>query len=464
MNDCAIVILGATGDLTKRKLIPALYGMVRAGKLKKFTLIGVAFENVTIDHILAQSAPYIEGGIDEAVWAQLHKNSYYQQLNFNNESDYKKLSTVLDDIEKKHAFAGNRLFYLAAASTFYCAITHNLVASGCAQKIAIGQPKWHRLVYEKPFGHDLKSAHAINECIAAVLYEDQAFRVDHYLTKEMVNNIALLRFTNCVLEPLWNNRFIDNVQIILTESGGVEERGGYYDQYGALRDVVQNHMLELLALIAMETPVKLTGDFIRQERANVLQKVRFVDAVLGQYEGYVKEKFVQPDSKTETFAALFLMIDNPRWAGVPFYLKTGKALDKKETVIHIKFKQVDCLLTKHCPSESNYLTIRLIPDESFTLSLNAKKPGSPEIVPIAMQYCHSCIVGVTVPTAHEALFEEVMRGEQSVSVRFDEIEYSWKLIDAISSRTWPIDTYKVGSTGPAAAEQFAKKHGMRWRS
>lgn len=464
MNDCAIIILGATGDLTKRKLIPALYDMVRAKKLKNFALIGAAFENVTIDHILNAAVPHIQGGIDATTRTQLHNNSYYQQLNFTDASDYHTLNLLIEQVEKKHALKGNRLFYLAAASAFYCPITNNLVQSGCAKKIAPGNPTWHRLVYEKPFGHDLQSAHAINECIAQLLYEDQAFRVDHYLTKEMVNNIALLRFTNCVLEPLWNNRFIDNVQIILTESGGVAGRGGYYDQYGALRDVVQNHMLELLALIAMETPAKLTGDYIRQERAHVLQKLRFVDGVFGQYAGYTKEKLVAADSKTETFAALFLMLDNPRWAGVPFYLKTGKALEKKETVIHIKFKQVDCLLTKNCPSESNYLTIRLHPDESFILTLNAKKPGSSELAPIAMEYCHSCIVGARVPTAHEALLEEVIRGEQSVSVRFDEIEYAWKLIDTIATKNIPVERYDVGSVGPVAADLFAKKHGMRWRS
>ena len=464
MNDCAIVILGATGDLTKRKLIPALYRMIVSGKLQNFALIGAAFEDVSIDHILQQAIPFITGGVDQKIWQQLKERSYYQRINFTEKSDFDQLHHLMQSVEKQHELHGSRLFYLAAASGFYCPITTHLVTSGCAQKIAKGGAVWHRLVYEKPFGHDLQSAQAINECIASLLYEEQAFRIDHYLTKEMVNNIALLRFTNCVLEPLWNNRFIDNVQIVLSENVGVEDRGGYYDQYGALRDVVQNHMLEVLALIGMEMPQKLTGEFIRQERANVLQKVKFVDAVFGQYDGYTQEKFVKKDSKTETFAALFLRVDNPRWAGVPFYLKTGKALNKKETVIHIKFKQVDCLLLKNCPTESNYLTIRLYPDESFILTLNAKKPGSQELVPIAMEYCHSCIVGAVIPTAHEALFEEVLRGEESVSVRFDEIEYSWNLIDTIYTHDWPLDTYAIGSTGPAAAEQFAKKHGIRWRS
>jgi glucose-6-phosphate 1-dehydrogenase len=308
------------------------------------------------------------------------------------------------------------------------------------------------------------SAHALNDELAQLVHEKQVYRIDHYLTKEIVGNIVLIRFTNCIFEPLWNNRFIDNVQIILSEQGGLEGRGVYYDEYGALRDVVQNHMLELLALIGMEAPQQLTGEYIRTQRARVLEKVMVVDGILGQFEGYTSEPGVAANSSTETFAALKLAIDNPRWAGVPFYVKTGKCLNKKETAIHIKFKTVDCL-TKVCPSDSNYLTIKVSPDATFSLELNAKKIGTAyEVTPIKMEFCHSCVFGPLTPTAHEVLLEEVVRGEQAVSVRFDEIEYAWKVIDAAEKMALPLYSYKKGSEGPEQLNDFAKKHGLRWRT
>ena len=373
MNNCAIVLLGVTGDLAKRKLIPSLYRLIAGNKLTNFVLIGAAFEDVTIEDILEQTRPFIKGKVDQKAWDRLKERSSYQQLDFKKEQDFNVLATFVSQQEKKYGLEGNRLIYLAVAASFFSTITKEVAQSGLAKKLSLQDKVWHKIVYEKPFGHDLESAREINAQIAQSFNEHQIYRIDHYLTKELVSNIALIRFTNCVFEPLWNNRFIDNVQIILSETIGMEGRGAYYDHFGALRDVVQNHMLELMALITMEAPEKLTGEFIRNERAQVLKKVQVVDAIIGQYKGYTKEQSVVPTSKTETFATAYLTVNNPRWAGVPFYLKTGKGLDKKETVIHIKFKQVDCLLTKNCPSESNYLTIRLHPDESFTLVLNARK-------------------------------------------------------------------------------------------
>jgi glucose-6-phosphate 1-dehydrogenase len=291
------------------------------------------------------------------------------------------------------------------------------------------------------------------------------YRIDHYLTKELVSNIALLRFTNSVFEPLWNNRHIDQVQIILSEKLGIENRGAYYDAHGALSDVVQNHMLELVALIGMEAPAFLTGEQIRDERAKVLEKVECTDAVLGQYEGYCNQPMVRADSSTETFAELCLKINNDRWAGVPFYLKTGKCLDKKETVIHIRFKPVDCLLTQQCPSEPNYLTIQIAPEAIISLSLNTKKLGTAdEVVPMKMELCHSCIFGVITPEAYEVIFEEVVRGEQSIAVRFDEIEAAWKIIDAVKARQLPVHLYPQKSAGPHEALAFEETYSIRWRS
>jgi glucose-6-phosphate 1-dehydrogenase len=288
------------------------------------------------------------------------------------------------------------------------------------------------------------------------------YRIDHYLTKEVVNNIAMIRFANLVFEPLWSQQYIDEVHITLSESIGIEERGHYYDAFGALRDVVQNHMLELLALICMETPEKLSGDFIRTERAKVLKKVRFSDGILGQCESYKTEKDIQTNSHTETYAFLKLFVDNQRWRGVPFYVKTGKYLNKKETVIHVKFKTVDCLLLKGCPLDSNWLTIQIDPEAVISLTLNIKTPGDKDqMVPVDMEFCHSCIFGIKTPKAYEVLLAEIMQGEQAIAVSFDEITSAWKIVDEIIGRKLPLYTYTKGSKGPEQAHEFAQKHGMR---
>jgi glucose-6-phosphate 1-dehydrogenase len=464
MNDCLFIILGASGDLTKRKLVPALYKLIADKKIEKFVMVGAAVEAISIDSILDSAKPFVENS-DPKIWQILQEASFYQQLDFCNKDDFSALHETVTKLEKKYNLSGNRIIYLAAASQFYSVITEHLSLSGLAKKFFKGDKTIHQIVYEKPFGHDLQSAHQINECIAASYDEKQIYRIDHYLTKELVGNIALMRFTNAVLEPLWDNRFIDNVQIVLSEKVGIEDRGAYYDNYGALKDMVQNHMLELVALIGMESPEWLSGEHIRTERARVLEKIRIIDVVLGQYEGYKDEKYVDQNSVTETFALVCLMIDNPRWAGVPFYLKTGKCLDKKETVIHIKFKQVDCLLARSCPSESNHLTIQIFPEAIFSMSLNVKKPGvANEVIPVKMEFCHSCMFGTVTPEAYEVIFEEILRRENSISVRFDEIESAWKVIDTIKSLKASVHTYKKGGKGPREMEDFAKKHGMRWRS
>jgi len=460
MKNVTIILFGATGDLSKRKIIPALYRFVAHEKLQNFAIVGAAFDDVTSDHMINAAQSFVENG-DEKIWDLLRTNSFYKKINFTENHDYHAFNTFVQECEQKQGINGNRLFYVATAAQFFCPITHNCAQAGLLQRKDVHNQAWHRIVYEKPFGHDLQSAHAINECIAQWVNETQVYRIDHYLTKEVVSNIAMIRFTNCVLEPLWSNRYIDQVQIVLGENGGIEGRGAYYDAYGALRDVVQNHMLEMLALVCMETPEKLTGDYIRAERVKVLEKVRFIDGILGQYDGYTSENHVSASSRTDTYASLKLAVDTPRWAGVPFYLKTGKRLDKKETIIHIKFKQVDCLLMRGCPTDSNWLTIQIAPEAIFLLTLNAKVVGSSDqVMPVGMEFCHSCLYGLQTPEAYEVLLEEVMRGEQSISVRFDEIEYAWKLIDAIELEKLPVYSYAQGSTGPQQEQQFAAKHGI----
>ena len=472
-----IILYGATGDLAKRKLIPALYQLIEKKNFADVIIVGAAFEDVTADQMVNAAQPFITNS-NQDCWQQLHNKSYYKRIDFNNADDFVALRDFVEQCEKENGFEDcNRLFYLATSSNFFCSITSHMSAVGLTTKDSnlVSFPQSNapalrslvrsKVVYEKPFGHDEQSAHEINECIFSTLDESQVYRIDHYLTKEVVSNIAMVRFTNCVFEPLWSHRYIDQVQIIASETVGIENRGSYYDAYGALRDVMQNHMLELLALICMETPEKLTGEFVREQRVKVLEKVRFDDGILGQYEGYRDEKDVKSDSSTDTYASLKLAVDMPRWAGVPFYLKTGKCLDKKETVIHIKFKQVDCLLMRGCPTESNWLTIKIDPDAVFSLTLNVKHPEAmDQVTPVAMEFCHSCIFGLKTPLAYEILLEEVMRGEQSISVRFDEIEYAWKLIDAIVHKQLPVYAYKKGSQGPQEEQEYTQKHGMRWRS
>ncbi|HSC24981.1 MAG TPA: glucose-6-phosphate dehydrogenase [Candidatus Babeliales bacterium] len=463
MNNVTIILFGATGDLSKRKIIPALYRCIMKKKLEKVIIIGAAFDDSTADQMIEAAQPFVVDS-DKHYWDILRKSSYYKKINFSEYDDFEQLRFFVEECEQRHGVINNRLFYLATAAHFFCPITHNSAQAGLLQRHENDDALWHRVVYEKPFGHDLQSAHLINECIKNTLNESQVYRIDHYLTKEVVSNIAMIRFTNCVLEPLWSNRYIDQVQIVLSESSGIEGRGGYYDLYGSLRDVVQNHMLELLALVCMEAPEKLTGDFIRAERARVLEKVKFVDGILGQYDGYQEESYVKADSQIDTYASLKLFVDTPRWVGVPFYLKTGKYLDKKETVIYIKFKQVDCLLMRGCPTDSNWLTIKIAPDAIFSLTLNVKHPNSSyQIMPVEMEFCHSCLFGLQTPQAYEFLIEEVIRGEQSISVRYDEIEYAWKLIDAVVAQNLPVYTYTKGSTGPQEEEEYNYKNGMKWR-
>jgi glucose-6-phosphate 1-dehydrogenase len=464
MNDVTFIVFGASGDLTKRKLLPALYAQFAAGAMQKFLVIGASIDEISADQILERARPFIKH-LDEAIFKKFSDHFYYKELDFTDAQSFSHLNAFIADGEKKHGLSGKRLIYFAIASTFYANVTIHCAQSGIAERKEINDPNWHRLIYEKPFGYDGESAHAINACIAQHFNETQIYRIDHFLTKELVGNIALVRFTNCVFEPLWNNRYIDNVQISVSEQVGIEDRGRYYDHYGALKDMVQNHMLELVALLGMEAPEQLSGDYIRQARARVLQKLRFSDIIFGQYDGYTSEAGVRSGSQTETFVALQLYIDNPRWAGIPFYLKTGKKLDKTETVIQIKFKQVDCLLARKCPSDTNYLTIRVSPDPAFSLTLNAKKPGvSNEVVPVNMDFCHSCLFGEAIPDSYEILLQEIVRGEQAASVRFDEIEYAWKFIDSIDQTEVPLYSYRPGSSGPKELEHFAYKHGVRLRS
>ena len=454
------IILGATGDLARRKLFPAIYKLIKEKKVEKFAIIGVARRPLTVKALLEPSKEFM-AHLDPAVWKQLEAASTYQTLEFNRQQDYAQLQKTVLEVEQKRQLPGNRLFYLATLPDHFEVITRHLAATGLTRQ---SSTTWSRLVYEKPFGGDLKSAQKINRGISRVFKESQIYRSDHYLGKELVGNIALVRFTNRILEPLWNRQHLESVQIVLSEKIGVEGRGEYYDKYGALKDMVQSHMLQILALIGMEAPRKLTGDYIRDEKIKILKKIKVKDVLLGQYGGYTREEGVLKNSTTETFTALHLNIDNPRWKGVPFYLKTGKYLDKKDSSIHLKFKMVDCLLTANCPADSNYLTIRIQPNEGIVFEMNAKVPGEThQVMPITMEFCHSCLYGPTTPEAYENLLEQVIKGDQSVFVRNDEIEASWKIVDEIKRKKYPVYSYLPGSKGPEELREWSRRKKVRWR-
>lgn len=467
MYECTFVILGATGDLTKRKLIPAIYKLIEDKKIQNFALIGVAITDTDSSFMLENAKQFIEH-INEKTWEKLKNSSYYLKLDFYNFEDYRKLKVTLNDIEKKHSLTGNRLFYLATMPQHFATITNAFAKSDIVNKKTPqynAKEAWTRIVYEKPFGYDLKSAKDINKKISKVFNENQIFRIDHYLGKEVIGDIALLRFTNRVFEPLWNKSNIDSVQIIMSEKIGIEGRGSFYDSCGAIKDMIQSHMLQILSLVAMEAPKELSGKYIRDAKAAVLKKVKAESAILGQYDGYKKEPNVAKNSTTETFAALKLKIHNKRWTGVPFYIKTGKYLDKHEVSIHIKFKMVKCLLSKSCPSDSNYLTIRVQPNEGFFLELNSKVVGVPnEIQPVRMDFSYAKTSGPNTPTAYENLLIDVLRGDQSVFVRCDEIELSWKIVENIENLKSKLYIYKKGSSGPTELELLDYPNNIRWRS
>ena len=460
-NNLTFVIMGATGDLAKLKLIPAIYKLLKLNIVSEVSLLGVARSDTTIQAILDEAKKYIKN-LDETVWGRLCQSAYYQKLDFENLNDFEGLRDKIKEIEKEKNLCGNRLFYLATLPEHFEIATLNLAKVGLVNS---EDDNWERVLYEKPFGDSLYSAKKINQAIDKVFEEENVYRVDHYLGKELVGNIALLRFTNRILEPLWNNKNIDSVQIICDENFGIKNRGNYFDKYGAVKDMLQNHILQMLSLVAMESPKFISGEYLRNEKVKVLKKVKVKDIFIGQYEGYEKERRVNLDSKTETFFTAKLEINNKRWHGVPFFVRAGKNLNKKETVIHIRFKPVDCLLAKTCPADNNYLTIRIEPDEGFSFELNSKslRKGF-EVETIDMDYCHQCEHGINTPEAYEVLLEQAILGEQALFVRNDEVELAWKIVDKIDRKNMIVYKYPIGSSGPKELAVWNKKNNIIWKS
>lgn len=457
LQECTFVILGGTGDLTKRKLLPALYKLIADQCICKYAVMLVSFSATTVEQVFAEAMRFVENGKQE-IWNELQKNCYYHQMDFHDPEAYLPLKSHMEELERNHTLVGNRIFYLATMPHHFSIITENFIRYGIVSvdpSCAItNQQPWARVVYEKPFGYDLKSARKLNKSIEKSFCKNDIFRIDNYLGKELVGNIAFVRFTNRVFEPLWNNEHIESVHITLSETIGIEQRGAFYDSCGAIKDMIQSHGLQILALVAMESPTHLSAAYLRAAKVAALKKVKVAKVIVGQYEGYLQEKNINPNSTTETFAVLKLTINNKRWKGVPFYLSTGKCLDKKDASITIKFKSIKCLLDC-CPSQTNTLIIRITPNEGFYLGLNVKKPGSmTEVIPVSMDFCHSCLLSPNTPAAYEVLLEDVIKRDQSIFLQADEIECAWKIIAQVDKLRESVVSYKKGTAGPVEMQNL----------
>jgi glucose-6-phosphate 1-dehydrogenase len=490
-DPCTLIIFGASGDLTHRLLLPALYNLAVSGLLPEaFALIGVARSEATSEAFrddLAKCLPkFATRDIDERVVKRLLACVAYVQGEPDDASTYKKLAHELAGIENRRATKGNRLFYLATPPAAFTPIGCHLGQSGLARE---ENGAWRRVVIEKPFGTDLASARDLNQKLLSVLKEDQIFRIDHYLGKETVQNIMVLRFANGLFEPIWNRHHIEHVQITVAESLTVGRRGNYYDATGALRDMVPNHLIQLLSLIAMEPPSRFAADSVRAEKAQVLDAVQYQmngdalrNSVRAQYgDGYIdnravdayrKTKDVKPDSITETYVALKLMIDNWRWAGVPFYLRTGKALRAKQTEVAIKFRQAPVAMFRETPIDrlaENFLVIRIQPDECIGLEFNAKIPGpSIAIGGVEMTFKYGDYFEASPSTGYETLIYDCMIGDAILYPRADGIEAGWRIVQPFLD-AWRdagadgLATYRAGSEGPSEADQLLARDGRRWR-
>ncbi|WP_163195214.1 glucose-6-phosphate dehydrogenase [Clostridium thermarum] len=481
-----MVIFGGTGDLTHRKLMPSLYNLFYQGLLPdNFAVVSVGRRDLTDEEYRNQvkesTEKFARFKLDEELWNKMKEVIYYVRFNFDDDDGYVHLKGILSDLDNKYNTAGNRLYYLAVSPEYFEVIVDKLDV----HKMALVDNCVRRIVIEKPFGRDLASATYLNEQITRVFKEENTYRIDHYLGKEMIQNIMVMRFANSVFEHLWNNRYIDNIQISSTETVGVENRGGYYENAGALKDMVQNHMFQLLTLTAMEPPVNLETESIRDEKVKVLRSLqpvteKFVreNMVRGQYgrgeigihnvKGYREEDRVSPESDTETFVAMKLYIENYRWAGVPFYIRSGKRMANKTTEIVVQFKSLPKILyAKDMDLQPSLLVIKVQPKEGIMFQFNAKKPGTGnEIIPIQMDFCQNCSMENDSPEAYERLISDLIKGDSTLFTRWDEVEFSWKYVDDVT-RIWrnektQFPNYAAGSWGPEAAHELLRRDGRQW--
>ncbi|HXG64916.1 MAG TPA: glucose-6-phosphate dehydrogenase [Blastocatellia bacterium] len=490
-DPCTVIIFGASGDLTKRKLVPALYRLTQERLLPaEFAIVGFSRSKMSHDEFRNKMkdavATFSEAKrVDEAVWQSFAQGIFYLPGDIGNPESYKQMGELLDQIDRERGTAGNRVFYLSTAPEHYSEAIKQLGAANLAKPQGKG---WTRIIIEKPFGHDLESAHKLNLDVAEVFDEDQVYRIDHYLGKETVQNLLVFRFANGIFEPIWNRQYIDHVQITNAEAIGVEGRGGYYETAGVLRDMIQNHVFQVLSLVAMEPPASLGANAVRDEKIKAMQAVRAIPrdqvdqfAVRGQYGpgsvggkhviGYREEPGVNPESATETYAAVKLYFDNWRWAGVPFYLRSAKRMPKRVTEIAIQFKEAPHLLfSQVAPQqlEPNMLVVRVQPDEGITLRIGAKIPGQvTRIRWVNMDFRYSASFGVSSPEAYERLLLDCILGDSTLYARRDMTERGWEIVmpilEAWQSTRPDFPNYEAGTWGPQAADDLIEKDGRQWR-
>jgi glucose-6-phosphate 1-dehydrogenase len=487
---CALVLFGATGDLARRKLVPALYNLLLDDMLpERFSIVAVVRIEHDRDELLTRFRDGIERysrrAIDQDAWLRLESAITTVTADAGSAEGLKPLSEHLANLDRDSGTAGNRLFYLAVPPSAFTGIVGGLGAAGL-QRPGIGG-SFSRIVLEKPIGHDLASARALNEAVNEVFDESSVFRIDHYLGKETVQNLLVFRFANAIFEPLWNHKYVDHVQITVAESLGVEGRGGYFEEAGTARDVLQNHVFQLVCLTAMEPPTSLRPDAIRNEKVKVLESLRPLSfdqvasaTVRGQYArgvidgkevgGYLEEPGVSPKSRTETYVATELFVDNWRWAGVPFYLRAGKRMNKRVTEIALRFRQVPHHLFPGAALTSNTLALRIQPDEGISIKFDAKIPGTePRIKPVEMGFDYEGSFADGSPEAYERLIRDALDGDSTLFIRRDEVECSWSWLDQLQEawareeQSIQLPEYTAGTWGPAEAHVMLARSGRTWR-
>ncbi len=488
-DPCAFVVFGAMGDLTKRKLLPSLYNLRANGLLPRdFAIVGVARRPLDDDafrsYATASVREFATSAVDDALWAEYGPRIHYVKGDFEDGRTYEALSNALAHAAREHGTQGNALFYLATPPGEFGPIVRGLGAAGLTRQDA----GWRRLVIEKPFGRDLDSARALNRELASVVDESQVYRIDHYLGKETVQNLMVFRFANGMFEPVWNRRYVDHVQITVAEELGLEGRGAYYDKAGVLRDMIESHIFQLLTLVAMEPPSTLSPEAVRNEKVKVLDAIRdftpeavLRDTVRGQYgpgtidgrrvPAYRAEPNVAPGSQTETYAALRLHVENWRWAGVPFYVRSGKRLTRRDTQISIQFRRPPLLLFQQAGVEDiepNRLDVHVQPEEGISITMKAKRPGpSISLAQVKLDFSYADFGAIPPTTGYERLLHDAMCGDTSLFHRADLVEASWRIATPIldvwatlPARDFP--NYAAGSWGPAGADELLARDGRRW--
>jgi glucose-6-phosphate 1-dehydrogenase len=480
-DPCVLVIFGASGDLARRKLLPAVYNLAEAGLLPEpFAILGVARPAIADDGFRADLRASVEREegepLDPATWQRIESRLHYIAGELDDPKLYDRLKTALDDLTRRAGIPANFLFYLAVPPALFATVGRRVAAAGLGDQ----REGWRRVIVEKPFGYDSESARVLNRELTEGLDETQIYRIDHYLGKETVQNILAFRFANGIFEPIWNRRYVEFVRIDVAEADGIGSRGAYYDKAGALRDIVQNHMFQLLSLVGMEPPVSFKAEAVRDEKVKVLNAVTpLSDAELGrdvvraQYAGYRQEPHVAAGSRTETYIALRLMLDNWRWAGVPFYLRTGKRLARRHTEVSVHFKPAPFTLFRETPVECtnpNVLRLRIQPEEGISLSFDAKVPGPLEhLETVTMDFSYAAHFHREGSTGYETLLFDAMTGDQTLFHRMDIVEAGWQIVQPILD-SWTQDTssplpiYEPGSSGPSEAESVIERGNRTWRS